>query len=298
MKVLVTGRQGQLVQSLLERGQSWPNHELVAIGTPDLDLALPGSATAVVQSVRPDVVVNAAAYTAVDRAEDEPELAFAVNATGAGEIAAAAREVGAPIIHISTDYVFDGGGNASYREEDEVGPVGAYGRTKLVGEELVRAANPHHLILRTSWVYSPFGGNFVKTMLRLAGSRDELTVVGDQTGNPTSALDLADAIGVLLDRLSASSAADLASTYHVGGTGEASWADFAREIFAVSVEFGGPSAQVRDIATSEWPTTAKRPANSRLDSSKFRETFGFTMPDWRQSVRAVVSRLVRDASAS
>lgn len=298
MKVLVTGRQGQLVRSLLERGQHWPDHKLIAVGTPELDLASPGSAAAMIRSARPDVVVNAAAYTAVDEAENEPDIALAVNATGAGELAAAASELGAPIIHISTDYVFDGMGTGRYREEDEVGPIGAYGRTKLAGEELVRAASPAHLILRTSWVYSPFGTNFVKTMLRLADTRGELTVVGDQIGNPTSALDLADAIGVLLDRLGNSPAKEIAGTYHLAGAGEASWADFARGIFAVSAELGGPSAKVRDIATREWPTRAKRPVNSRLDSSKFTQTLGFAMPDWRQSVRPVVARLLRESSVS
>lgn len=295
MKVLVTGRRGQLVQSLLERGQSWPDHELVAIGTPELDLSAPGSAAGAVRAIRPDVVVNAAAYTAVDKAEDEPELALAVNATGAGELASAAQEFGAPIIHISTDYVFDGGGTGRYREEDEVGPIGVYGRTKLAGEERVRSGNPAHFILRTSWVYSPFGANFVKTMLRVAQGRDELTVVGDQVGNPTSALDLADAIGVVLGRISSGESERLVGTYHVGGTGEASWAEFAREIFAVSMEMGGPSADVRAISTSEWPTRAKRPANSRLNSSRFSDNFGFSMPDWRQSVRPVVGRLLAEA---
>jgi dTDP-4-dehydrorhamnose reductase len=296
MKVLVTGRRGQLARSLLERGQGWPDLELVAIGTPELDLSVPGSAAAAVRSIRPDVVVNAAAYTAVDKAEDEPELALAVNATGAGELARAAHELGAPIIHISTDYVFDGSGTSRYREEDEVGPIGAYGRTKLAGEERVRQSNPAHIILRTSWVYSPFGANFVKTMLRVAQGRDELTVVGDQVGNPTSALDLADAIGVVLDRLGSGTPADMVGTYHVGGSGEASWAEFAREIFAVSAELGGPSAKVRAISTADWPTRASRPANSRLDSSKFADKFALTMPEWRQSVRPVVCRLLSEPS--
>lgn len=297
MKVLVTGRRGQLVRSLLERGETWPDHELTAIGTPDLDLAVPGSAAAAVRSLRPEIIVNAAAYTAVDRAEDEPERALAINAVGAGELAGAAREIGATIIHISTDYVFDGTGTGGRREQDKVGPLGVYGRTKLAGEERVRTATPAHVILRTSWLYSPFGVNFVRTMLSLAECREEISVVGDQIGNPTSALDLADAVGAVLNCLAATPTTQIGGIYHVGGKGEASWAEFAREIFAASAELGGPVAAVREIATCERPTRARRPANSRLDSGKFSHVFRFAMPEWRQSVRQVVSRLLAETSS-
>lgn len=173
MKVLVTGREGQVVRALLERGADVPGLELIAVGRPELDLAEPGNATEVVRRITPDVVVSAAAYTAVDQAEDEPELANRVNGEAPGELAAAAREIGAPIIHLSTDYVF-GSKAEPYREDDPVGPIGAYGRSKLLGEERVRAENPDHLILRTAWVYSPWGKNFVKTMLALARDRDEM----------------------------------------------------------------------------------------------------------------------------
>ena len=298
MKVLVTGRRGQLVRCLVERSESWPDHRLVPIGAPELDLAVPGTARAAVETVRPDVIINAAAYTAVDQAEDEPERAFAVNATGAAELARAAREVGAPIVQISTDYVFDGNRVGAYVEDDMPRPIGVYGRSKFEGEEGVRHNNPAHLILRTSWVYSPFGSNFVKTMLRVAETRDEVSVVADQFGNPTSAFDLADAIGAVLRQMNRPANWSAGETYHLSGTGAASWADFAREIFAASAELGGPVAEVRDIATSEWPTKAGRPANSRLDSKKFEHRFNFAMPDWRKSLRPVVARLLGRPPAS
>jgi dTDP-4-dehydrorhamnose reductase len=287
MKILVTGVEGQVARALRERAPAHTGLELHFVGRPELNLAQPGSAAAAVERHRPDLVINAAAYTAVDQAESEPDAAFRVNAEAAGEMAAATREIGAAIVQLSTDYVFDGMANRPYREDDPTAPINAYGRSKLAGEEQVRAANPDHLIIRTSWVYSPFGRNFVKTMLRLAEDRDELRVVADQIGCPTSALDIADAL-----LSSAVSGKGRGRTYHLAASGTCSWADFATAIFRISAGLGGPSARVVPISTREFPTPAIRPRYSVLDSQSFEEEFGFAMPGWQESAADVVRRLV------
>ncbi|AZO63878.1 MULTISPECIES: dTDP-4-dehydrorhamnose reductase [unclassified Mesorhizobium] len=292
MRLVVTGREGQVVSSLVERARTHPDVEVVTLGRPELDLAKPETIERALVATRPDLVVSAAAYTAVDQAEDEPDLAFAVNGIGAGHVAAAAARIGAPVIHLSTDYVFDGSGEGAYVEEDEPAPRSVYGASKLAGEQAVAKANPRHLILRTAWVYSPFGRNFVKTMLRLAADRDELAVVADQWGNPTSALDIADAI--LHSAAMLQSNKDFASfgVYHLAGTGETNWSGFARHILDTSQAFGGPYARVRDIATVDYPTKAQRPANSRLATTKFTSAFGWTAREWRESTKEVVRRLL------
>jgi len=289
VRILVTGRKGQVARSLAERAPA--GFDIIFAGRPELDLAAPDTIEQTVAAASPDLIISAAAYTAVDQAEDEPERAQLINGEAPGVLAHAAREAGAPIIHISTDYVFDGSLDRPYVEDDKVGPVGAYGRSKLAGEEAVRVSGADHLILRTAWVYSPFGNNFVKTMLRLADGRDRLTVVEDQLGNPTSALDIADGIFAVAARLREGSGG-LNATYHLAGTGSTDWANFARHIFAASAEHGGPTADVEGIPSSQWPTKATRPANSRLDSSKLSKAFGYTAPDWRSSVNEVVRRLV------
>ena len=291
MRILVTGREGQLVQSLLERGEGLPGIEMVAVGRPELDLEAPGSAARAVRAAAPDVVINAAAYTAVDLAEDEPERAMRINGDAAGELAAAARDVGAAIVQISTDYVFDGSGEGPYLEDAATAPLGAYGRSKLAGEEQVRHENPEHVILRTAWVYSPFGQNFVKTMMRVAQSRDVVTVVEDQKGNPSSALDLADALLAMLEQWARGERTGIGSVYHLAGTGSTSWFGFAEAIFEESRALGLPAAEARPIRTEDWPTKAVRPKNSRLDSTRFTADFGFGMPEWRQSLSEVVRRL-------
>lgn len=290
-EILVLGREGQLARSLSERAAD-RGMNLSFAGRPEADLADPDSLRSAVRAARPDVIVNAAAYTAVDQAEDEPELAHALNVTGPQALAEAARETGARLIHVSTDYVFDGSGDRPWREEDPTGPRSVYGRTKLEGEEAIRAILPDHAILRTAWVYSPFGRNFVKTMLTLAETRPQLRVVGDQVGNPTSALDLADAILAMIEAWRDETDRGLGRTYHVAGTGSTNWADFAREIFALSAARGGPSAAVEAIATADWPAKAPRPLNSQLDSSLFAETFGYRAPPWRESLALVVERLL------
>lgn len=283
MTIFVTGRHGQLAQCLAERG----GDEVELAGRPELNLAIPGSARAAILAAKPDLVVNAAAFTAVDLAETEEAAARRINADGAGEVAAAARELDVPVIHISTDYVFDGRATAPYVETAATNPLGAYGRTKLAGEEAVRAANPDHLILRTSWLVSPFGRNFVRTMVEVGRQRNELKVVADQHGSPTSALDLADAILVIARRWVTGDRVGLGETYHLAGSGIASWFDLA---VAVQQE-ARTGTIVNPIASIDWPTPAARPAYSALDSSKFARDFGFVMPDWRQSLAPIVARL-------
>jgi dTDP-4-dehydrorhamnose reductase len=296
VRIAVTGREGQIVTSLLERGAA-EGHEVVAIGRPQLDLADPDSIAPVLTATRPDVIVSSAAYTAVDRAESESDLAHAINARGAGAVAEAARVLGVPLVHVSTDYVFDGTGDRPYVETDLTGPRGVYGASKLAGEAAVLGAyGENSAILRTAWVYSPFGANFLKTMLRLAGDRDEVGVVADQFGNPTSALDIASGILRVAENLTASSDPAMRGVFHMTAGGEASWADFAEAIFAAAKSLGGPSARVRRITTAEYPTPAVRPANSRLDCRRIHEVHGVALPDWHESTDSVVARLFASAA--
>ncbi|MCH4539749.1 dTDP-4-dehydrorhamnose reductase [Ochrobactrum sp. A-1] len=292
MKLLVTGREGQVVQSLIEKASQRPDLQVIALGRPELDLAKPETVHNAIEAIKPDFVISAAAYTAVDLAEDERELAFSVNATGAQAVAEAAKACKVPAIHLSTDYVFAGNADEPYVESDVTGPRSVYGSSKLEGERLVAQANPRHIILRTAWVYSPFGKNFVKTMLKLAETRDTLSVVSDQWGNPTSALDIADAIIQVADHLAAMSDFSAYGVYHLAGTGDTNWSGFARAIFSESAKLGGSTATVTDIATADYPTKAVRPANSRLSTAKFQKMFNWSAPHWQSSLRDVVARLV------
>lgn len=291
MRIVVTGREGQVARSLAERAPV-SGHELVRLGRPELDLANDPDAIAdVLAKARPQVIVSAAAFTAVDKAESERELAFAVNERGAGAVARAARRLGVPVVHLSTDYVFDGEKAAAYVESDSTGPTGAYGESKLAGEVAVRSEQPASAVLRTAWVYSPFGANFVKTMLRLANDRDTVRVVADQRGNPTSALDIADGVIAVAENLASEDEA-YRGVYHMTAAGEATWAEFAEAVLAVSARAGGPSAKVERIATADFPTAARRPANSRLDSGRLAQVHGVRLPDWKDSLPAVVERLL------
>jgi dTDP-4-dehydrorhamnose reductase len=292
VRILVTGRHGQVSRSLAERALGHAGTEIMLAGRPELDLLRPETLRPAILAARPDVVVSAAAYTAVDRAEDEPDEAFAINATGAGAVAEAAAEADAAIVHLSTDYVFSGDGVGEYTETDTPEPRNVYGRTKLHGERAVAAANPRHAILRTAWIYSPFGRNFARTMLGLAGQRDSVRVVADQWGNPTAAADIADGILRVAAAIASPDQVQARGVFHLAGQGDANWAGFAREIFAESARLGGPSAQVEEIATEDFPTAARRPMNTRLSSGKFLATFGWRPPDWRVSCHAVVARLV------
>lgn len=296
MRLLVTGRHGQLARSLAERGVGREGIELHFVGRPEADLEQPGAIAAAIADLRPDVVVNAAAYTDVDRAEEEPERAFRINADAAGEASEAAAAVGAAIVQLSTDYVFDGQASAPYSEDDPTGPINIYGASKLAGEERVRAADARHLILRTSWLVGPFGRNFVRTMLRLAGERDEIAVVADQVGSPTGSIELADAILALVERWRgpALERADLGQTFHYAGAGQCSWAELALRVMSASAAAGGPSARIRPIASTDFAAKVRRPAYSALDCGKFERHFSVAPAPWQDMVDRLVQRIVAE----
>lgn len=288
MKILVAGRSGQVAQSLGELNSS-QDLEITALGRPKLDITDLASVANAVKYFNPDILINAAAYTAVDKAEDEKELAYELNAVGAQNVASAAADVGIPIIHISTDYVFDGSASEPYTETDQTSPLGVYGASKLAGEENVIETNPKHIIVRTSWVYSPFGHNFLKTMLRLAADRDEVSVVDDQFGAPTYAPDIADALIGVSQKVRAGNSQW--GIYNLTNGGLGSWADFAEVIFKTSSTLEGPSAHVNRIPTSAYPTPAERPKFSKLDTTKLKNTFGLELPGWEHSVLNCIARL-------
>lgn len=288
----VIGRSGQLARALRT---AVAGVSVRAAGRPELDLARPASIFPALAALSADVIVNAAAETAVDRAEAEPELAQRVNAAGAGAAAAAAARLGVPFIHLSSDYVFDGRQDRPYRESDAVAPLNAYGVSKRDGERAVAAAAPDHLIVRTAWVFSPYGRNFVTTMLGLARTRAEIAVVADQRGSPTFAADLARVVLALADRLVRDRDPALRGLVHAGGTGEASWAEFAAAVFSGSAARGGPAARVRPIPSADYPTPACRPAQSRLDTARLAARFGLTLPDWHSGLAACLDALAANA---
>ncbi len=291
MRIAVTGRSGQLVTAMLTLAEE-AGVEVLAVGRPELDLERPETAEAVIAAVKPDLIVSAAAYTAVDKAESEPESAFAVNARAPGIIAGVARRLGVPVIHISTDYVFDGSKSGLYIETDATNALSVYGASKLAGELAVAAETPDHVILRTAWVYSPFGANFLKTMLRLGETRNSLSVVADQFGRPTSALEIARAVFAVAKRLKADDADALRGIFHLSADGEGSWADFAEAIFAGAEERGRPPVGVKRITTAEYPTPAKRPSNSRLSTEKLKQAYDVQLPDWRHSLDECLDQLL------
>ena len=235
---------------------------------------------------------HTAAYTAVDQAEREPEAVSQLNSVGAGSFAEVAAKRGIPVIHLSTEYVFDGTKQSPYTEDDAPAPQNVYGRTKLEGERAVADINPKHVILRTTWVYSPFGRNFVKTMLKLAGERAEVEVVDDQVGCPTYAPHLAQAILDIATRIAGDREFTPWGTYHAASDGGVSWCDFARRVFEVSRALGGPSAEIKAITSADYPTTAPRLSNARLDSTKLDSTFGIRLPSWTDGVDQCVRRLL------
>jgi dTDP-4-dehydrorhamnose reductase len=287
--ILVFGH-GQLGRELARTANAH-GVALRVLARADADLAARGAAAGAIMRERPSLVVNAAGYTKVDQAESEIDAAQRDNEIGPAVLARACAEVGVPLVHISTDYVFDGAKVGAYREDDPVAPLGVYGRTKAAGERAVRAAWREHAILRTSWVYGEFGSNFLKTMLRLASTRDELRVVADQRGCPTSTRELAGAIVRIAPRLAARE--DIWGTYHFAGLGATTWHGFATRIVAVQTPLTGRKPRVTAITTAEYPTPARRPANSELDTDLFAKTFGFRARPWEQEtdtiVRAVVS---------
>lgn len=293
MRILVTGKHGQVATALVEAGPA-RGATVIACGRPELDLAAPPAIAPAIAAHRPDVVVNAAAWTAVDQAEREGERAFAINAAGAGAVAAAAKALQIPVIQLSTDYVFAGDLDRPYRESDPTGPTGVYGASKLAGELAVAAAHGDHAILRTAWVYAASGQNFLRTMLRLAETRQEIGVVSDQFGAPTHAPDIAEAVlSVAANLLERPRDPALRGVFHMAASGPTvSWADFAEAIFAQSRLRGGPAAAVKRIASHQYPTPARRPANSRLDCARLAASHGTRLPDWRDSLQRCLDRLL------
>jgi dTDP-4-dehydrorhamnose reductase len=297
--ILVTGGTGQLATAL---GRLRPA-QVVVVGRPDFDFDQPQSIAAIVAAHRPALVINGAAWTAVDGAESDAEGAARANHTGPALLALACREHGARLIHLSTDYVFDGNKRAPYVETDEPCPTGIYGATKLAGEHAVLAALPQAVILRTAWVYAREGKNFVLTMLNAARRVPRLRVVGDQIGCPTNADDLAAACLAVADRLLANSpagaeAASLGGIYHATGQGETSWHGFAEAIFASAARHGWPSPPVDAIATADWPTPARRPPDSRLDCAKLARIFGVRLPPWQPSLDDAVAAICQKLLAT
>ena len=297
MKILLLGKNGQVGWEL-QRALA-PLGELVALdfdspGPLSADFSKPESLAATVQAVRPQIIVNAAAHTAVDKCESEPDVARALNAESPAVLAREAQRLGAWLMHYSTDYVFDGSGTTPWVEDSPTGPLSVYGATKLEGEEAIRASGCRHLILRTSWVYAARGGNFAKTMLRLAAARTELNVIDDQVGAPTGADLLADLTALTVR--AARAQPDLSGTYHAVAAGATSWHGYAQLVIETARERGValtlPSDALRPIPTSAYPTPAARPLNSRLDTRKLRERFGVHLPGWESGVRRMLAEIL------
>jgi dTDP-4-dehydrorhamnose reductase len=290
MDILLTGGSGQVGIELTRF--AWPTGIQVHAPSRDvLDLADPASVARALAERRWDAVISSGAYTGVDKAENDVAAAWAVNALAPAILASAAAQAGIPIVHVSTDYVFAGDKDGFYVEEDSVAPQNVYGASKEGGEQAVRTANSRHAIIRTAWVVSPHRSNFVRTMLRLAADRDELAVVADQHGCPTFAGDLAAAIARVTLALATEDGAPT-GTYHFVNAGESTWHEFAAAVFAASARRGGPFARVRPITTAEYPTPAKRPANSRLATEKIRSAFGIAPRPWRDALDETLAALV------
>ena len=295
IRIAVTGTHGQVVRSLVERSAG-TTYDVVCIGRPAFDLAKPETIDSALAAITADVMVSAAAYTDVNKAEAESDLAELINARAPGLLAARAAARGVPVIHLSTDYVFDGTKRDPYVESDTIRPINTYGRSKANGERAVAAAHPRHVILRTSWVYSPFNRNFVRTMLDLARKQSEVRVVADQAGNPTAAADIADGILTVARNLVEGRGEDRFGTFHLAAGGIATWAEFATAIFAASAERGGPAARVVPIASAEYQTPARRPANSRLDCTKISRVYGVSLPHWQSSLGPCVGRILEQGA--
>lgn len=282
MRILVFGKSGQVATEL--RKSSRDHVSIIALGRTDLDLTAPEGCAEAIDTLHPDAVINAAAYTAVDRAQIEQDLAFTLNANAPKVIAQTCADRAIPLVHLSTDYVFDGTGTRPWTETDPIAPLNIYGRSKAAGERAIRACGGPHAILRTSWVFSAQGGNFVKTMLRLGQSHDTLRIVSDQVGGPTGAADIA-ATSILLARALAEG--ETGGTYHYAGAPFANWASFARAIFARS----GQATAVEEMPTTDYPTPATRPLNSRLDCNKLMVEFGIAAPHWPTALDKVLEEL-------
>jgi dTDP-4-dehydrorhamnose reductase len=282
LRILIIGENGQVSRALQSRLADMG--ELIVRGSGQLDLSRPDSLRAPIVALKPDLIVNAAAHTAVDLAETEPERAFTINATAPGILAQAAVELGIPLIHYSTDYVFDGLKPAPYTEDDAPNPVSVYGRSKLAGEDAIRQADGQHLILRTSWVYSAEGRNFLLTMQRLLQEKPQMRVVADQIGAPTWAGTIADSTAQLIEHWQAGQPGAW-GTYHLTARGETSWFGFAQAIAESLLEQSKPCAVLEPIPSSAYPTPAQRPLNSRLDCTRLHREWGVSQPDWRSALQ-------------
>ncbi|MBL1260659.1 MAG: dTDP-4-dehydrorhamnose reductase [Thiotrichaceae bacterium] len=300
-RILLSGTNGQVgsaLQCLLSK-----NNEVFAFERATLDLTNSEQIRQHVQEIKPDIIVNAAAYTAVDQAEKEPALAFAINGTAPGIFAEEAAHINAILIHYSTDYVFDGSGNQPWQEEDKPAPLNIYGASKLAGEQTIKASGATHLILRTSWVYGEHGNNFVKTILRLAAEKEALNIIDDQIGAPTSAEFIADATAQILNQLKENSIALKSGTYHLCCSGETSWHGFSSEIVRLAKQHNTPLAvkEINSIPTSDYPTPAERPKNSRLDCTRLEKTFGLQPISWQAALANTLPLIIAssaEASAS
>ena len=296
MKVLLTGKNGQVGYEL-QRALA-PLGEVHAVDSNDCDLADPQALRALIRRIQPRVIVNPAAYTAVDKAEEHSELAMAVNGVAPGVMGEEAARMGACVVHYSTDYVFDGHKPTPYEESDATAPLGAYGRSKLAGEQALQAATDRHIILRTSWVVGAHGNNFAKTVLRLAAERDQLSIVDDQYGAPTSAALLADATAQLIQRLEHEGDTSFPfGLYHLCASGETTWFDYARFVLRYAESAGKPALKVKAndviaIPSAQYPTQAQRPANSRLNTQKFRETFRLSLPTWQEGLKPILDHIL------
>ncbi len=298
-RILITGRNGQVGWELQRIFAA--SSEVIAIDAEDMDLADPEAVRRFVRDTRPDIIINPAAYTAVDKAENESDLAMAINGIAPGILAEEALKLGAALVHYSTDYVFDGDKSAPYTEDDTPNPQSVYGKTKFAGEQAIRASGCRHLILRTSWVFGVHGSNFIKTMLRLAKDRDELRIVADQFGAPTWARDLAGATMNALIAWEMSEWSDeLGGLYHLTAAGRTNWHQYAEEVVRLARQYDTTLAakplNIHPIATHEYPLPAKRPANSVLANDKIRETFGIVLPPWQDSLAECV-RLIYEQPA-
>jgi dTDP-4-dehydrorhamnose reductase len=295
IKILIFGKNGQVATELATL--QWPdNYKIAVLGRGECDLMVKGAVSRAIGSLKPDVVINAAAYTAVDKAEGDRDAAYALNADAPSEMAIATAAVGAKLIHISTDYVFDGQSVSAYREDALCAPVSVYGASKLAGETRIRSRQQEHVILRTSWVFSPYGNNFVRTMLRLGAERDELAVVGDQMGGPTAAKDIASALAAIAAGLVHGSTAF--GTYHFAGAPATTWFDFASAIFANAAERKLKTpGHLRRITTADYPTPAIRPANSVLDCSAISRDWNIAQPNWQASLTTCVDILTTNLTA-
>lgn len=291
LKVLITGAQGQVGKELTQIA-SKKGFDVIAAGRAELDITQTQNVEDYITQCQPDIVINAAAFTAVDKAESEQDLAFAINRNGAKNIAGACKKQNIPLLHISTDYVFDGTKSKAYNEDDSVSPLGVYGESKWQGEEAIRNNLSDYLILRVAWVFGAQGNNFVKTMLRLGNDKSELNVVADQFGGPSPAKDIALTLIYLVEQYQKNKTLAW-GTYHYCGKSKTTWYDFAKEIFKQAFESGLLIKQVKvnPITTAEYPTAAKRPGNSMLDCSKLKTTFGIKMPEWKEALKLVLMEL-------